>query len=68
MGIQKRDRQLFDRTAGEISYGAARKGQIFSVVDLIVAAIAHDEQLRLFTLDAHIEEISKFCPLLLEMS
>ena len=52
--------------AGEISYAAARKGQIFSVVDLILATMAHDEKLRLFTLDTHFREISRFCPLLLE--
>jgi predicted nucleic acid-binding protein len=53
--------------AGEISYAAARKGQIFSVVDLILAAVAHDEQLRLFSLDAHFRGISEFCTLTLEM-
>jgi predicted nucleic acid-binding protein len=54
--------------AGEIGYGAARKGQIFSVVDLILATIAYDEQLRLFSLDARFKEVSKFCPFLLEIS
>jgi tRNA(fMet)-specific endonuclease VapC len=52
--------------AGQISYEAARKGQVFSVVDLILAAVAHDEQFKLFTLDAHFKEISQFCPLLLD--
>jgi len=52
--------------AGQISYAAARKGQIFSIVDLILATTAHDEHLRLFTLDTHFKDISRFCPLLLE--
>ena len=52
--------------AGEISYEAARKGQVFSVVDLILAVVAHDEQLRLFTLDTHFKDIARFCPLLLD--
>jgi len=53
--------------AGQISYAAARKGQIFSAVDLILAATAHDEHLKLFTLEAHFRDISRFSPLLLEM-
>ncbi len=52
--------------AGQVSYAAAREGKIFSVVDLILAAVAHDEQLKLFTLDTHFKEASRFCPLLLE--
>jgi tRNA(fMet)-specific endonuclease VapC len=52
--------------AGQMSYEASRKGQIFSVVDLILAVVAHDEQLRLFTLDTHFKDISRFCPLLLD--
>ena len=55
------------RHAGEISYQAARKGKVFSVVDLILAVVAHDEGLKLFTLDTHFKEISAFCPLLLEL-
>jgi len=52
--------------AAKISYEAARKGQVFSVVDLILAVVAHDEQLKLFTLDTHFKEISRFCPLVLD--
>ena len=52
--------------AAKISYEAARKGQVFSVVDLILAIVAHDEQLKLFTLDTHFKEISRFCPLMLD--
>jgi tRNA(fMet)-specific endonuclease VapC len=52
--------------AGRISHDAARSGQVFSIVDLILAVVAHDEQLRLFSLDSHFKEISRFCPLLLE--
>ncbi|MGB9592119.1 MAG: type II toxin-antitoxin system VapC family toxin [Candidatus Kryptoniota bacterium] len=49
--------------AGEISHKAARSGKSFSIVDLILAVVAHDEQLRLLTLDIHFKEISRFCPL-----
>jgi predicted nucleic acid-binding protein len=52
--------------AGQVSHEAARSGKIFSVVDLILAVVAHDEQLKLLSLDAHFKEISKFCPLSLE--
>ena len=52
--------------AGKISYEAARKGKAFTVVDLILAVVAHDEQLKLFTLDTHFKEISRFCPLALD--
>ena len=52
--------------AGQISYAAARQGRIFSVVDLILAVVAHDEQLKLFTLDGHFKDISRFCPLMLD--
>jgi len=49
--------------AGQISNKAARSGKIFSIVDLILAVVAHDEQLRLLSLDTHFKEISQFCPL-----
>lgn len=52
--------------AGQISHQAARTGKIFSVVDLILAVVAYDEQLKLFSLDTHFKEISQFCPLTLE--
>jgi len=52
--------------AGQISHQAARSGKIFSVVDLILAVVAYDEQLKLFSLDTHFKEISQFCPLTLE--
>ena len=52
--------------AGRISHDAARSGQIFSIVDLILAVVAHDKQLRLFSLDSHFKEISRFCPLAFE--
>jgi predicted nucleic acid-binding protein len=52
--------------AGQISHKAARSGKIFSIVDLILAVVAYDEQLRLLSLDTHFKEISRFCPLLLE--
>jgi predicted nucleic acid-binding protein len=52
--------------AGRISHTAARSGRIFSIVDLILAVVAHDEQLKLLSLDTHFKEISRFCPLSLE--
>jgi len=52
--------------AGQISHKAARSGKIFSIVDLILAVVAHDEQLKLLSLDTHFKEISQFSPLLLE--
>jgi predicted nucleic acid-binding protein len=52
--------------AGQISHQAARSGKIFSIVDLILAVVAHDENLKLFSLDAHFKEISQFCPIQLE--
>ncbi len=53
--------------AGEISHKAARSGKIFSIVDLILAVVAHDEELKLLSLDTHFKEISQFCPLPLEI-
>jgi tRNA(fMet)-specific endonuclease VapC len=52
--------------AGQISHKAARSGNIFSTVDLILAAVAHDERLNLLSLDTHFKQISHFCPLILE--
>jgi predicted nucleic acid-binding protein len=52
--------------AGQISHKAARSGKLFSIVDLILAVVAHDEGLKLLSLDTHFKEISNFCPLLLE--
>jgi predicted nucleic acid-binding protein len=52
--------------AGQISHKAARSGKIFSLVDLLLAAVAVDEDLKLISLDTHFKEISHFCPLLLE--
>jgi hypothetical protein len=52
--------------AAEISHKAARGRKIFSIVDLILAVVAHDEQLKLLSLDTHFKEISQFCPLSLE--
>jgi tRNA(fMet)-specific endonuclease VapC len=53
--------------AGQISHQAARSGKVFSTVDLILAVVAYDEQLRLFSLDTHFKDISQFCPLSLEL-
>ncbi len=49
--------------AGEISHKTARSGKSFSIVDLILAVLAHDEQLTLLSLDTHFKQISQFCPL-----
>jgi tRNA(fMet)-specific endonuclease VapC len=49
--------------AGVISQKAAREGKIFSTIDMILASVAHDEQLLLFSLDTHFQEISRYCKL-----
>ncbi len=49
--------------AGLIGQKAAREGKIFSSVDMILATVAHDEQLSLFSLDTHFREISHYCKL-----
>ena len=51
--------------AGIISRELARQGKTFSTIDMIIAVVALDEQLALFTLDSHFQEISKHCQLLL---
>jgi tRNA(fMet)-specific endonuclease VapC len=47
--------------AGLISQKAAREGKFFSTIDMILASVAHDEQLLLFSLDTHFQEISRYC-------
>ncbi len=49
--------------AGLISQKAAREGKAFSTIDMILATVAHDEQLLLFSLDTHFHDISRYCPL-----
>jgi predicted nucleic acid-binding protein len=49
--------------AGMISQKAAREGMIYSTVDVILAVLAHDEELSLFSLDHHFRDISRYCPL-----
>jgi hypothetical protein len=49
--------------AGLMSQRAARNGKIFSTIDMIIAVVAHDEQLSLFTLDSHFQDISQYCEL-----
>lgn len=49
--------------AGLISQQAARKGKTFSVVDMILAAVAQKENLLLFSLDAHFQDIARYCNL-----
>ena len=49
--------------AGQISQKAARKGKTFSIVDMIIATLAHDENLTLFTLDHHFREIAQYLDL-----
>jgi len=46
--------------AGLTSQKAARDGKIFSTIDMIIAAVAHDENLSLFSLDHHFLEISPY--------
>ena len=49
--------------AGIISQKAAREGKAFSTVDMILATVAHDEQLLFFSLDTHFQDISHYCAL-----
>ena len=49
--------------AGLISQKAAREGRIFSTIDVILAVLAHDEELSLFSLDHHFRDIVRYCPL-----
>lgn len=49
--------------ASIISQKAAREGKVFSVIDMIIAIVAHEEQLLLFSLDTHFQDISRYCPL-----
>ena len=51
--------------AGIVSQKAAREGKIFSTIDVILAVLAHDEGLSLFSLDRHFQNISRYCPLIL---
>lgn len=48
--------------AGFVSQKAAREGKIFSTIDVILAVLAHDEGLSLFSLDRHFQDISRYCP------
>lgn len=51
--------------AGRISQKAAREGKIFSTIDMIIAVVAHDESLTLFSLDHHFQDIAQYLDLLL---
>jgi predicted nucleic acid-binding protein len=51
--------------AGIFSQKAAREGKIFSTIDMILATVAHDEQLLFFSLDTHFQDISQYCKLFL---
>jgi tRNA(fMet)-specific endonuclease VapC len=46
--------------AGLTSQKAARDGKIFSTIDMVIAAVAHDENLSLFSLDHHFQEIAHY--------
>jgi predicted nucleic acid-binding protein len=48
--------------AGRTSQLAARRGKIFSTIDMIIAVLAHAENLLLFSLDHHFQEIAQFLP------
>ena len=47
--------------AGLISQRAARKGRTFSTVDIVLATVARNEGLSLFSLDSHFKDIAKYC-------
>lgn len=48
---------------GIIRQKAAHEGKAFSTVDMILATVAHDEQLLFFSLDTHFQDMSWYCPL-----
>ena len=48
--------------AGVVSQQAAGEGKVFSTIDVILAVLAHDEGLSLFSLDHHFQDISRYCP------
>jgi predicted nucleic acid-binding protein len=54
--------------AGQISQKAARKGKTFSTVDMIIATLAKDENLTIFSLDHHFREIAQYLDLSLVAS
>jgi len=49
--------------AATVSQKAARDGKVFSTIDVILAALAHDGGLSLFSLDRHFHDISRYCTL-----
>jgi len=49
--------------AGMINQKAAREGKVFSTIDVILAALAHDGGFSLFSLDRHFDDISRYCAL-----
>lgn len=49
--------------AGRISQKAARRGKNFSTIDMIIAAVAQEENLLLFSLDSHFQEIAQYLDL-----
>ncbi|HEX9262273.1 MAG TPA: PIN domain-containing protein [Candidatus Bathyarchaeia archaeon] len=49
--------------AGMVSQKAAREGKVFSTIDVILAVLAHDGGLSLFSLDRHFHDISRYCAL-----
>ncbi len=49
--------------AGLVSQRAAREGKVFSTIDMILAVLAHDEDLSIFSLDHHFRDISRYCPI-----
>ncbi len=48
--------------AGLVSQKAAREGNVFSTIDVILAVLAYDESLSLYSLDHHFQDISRYCP------
>jgi tRNA(fMet)-specific endonuclease VapC len=49
--------------AGVVSQEAARRGKVFSTIDVILAVLAHDGDLSIFSLDRHFQDISRYCAL-----
>jgi hypothetical protein len=58
-GIKKE----YYRRAGEMGYSLARKGHSIGIVDLLIAQVAIENDLFLFSLDNHFKLIAKEFPL-----
>jgi tRNA(fMet)-specific endonuclease VapC len=49
--------------AGRLSFSIKRKGMTVNIVDCYIAAIAHENNCKIMTLDEHFKGIKKYIPL-----